>query len=149
MDLDKRDKQIIKLLLKNSRLSVREIARKLNLSPGTILARLKRLEDLGVIKSYTILLDYEKLGYNLPVLIDVRVSRGMLLEVENKIAKHPSVISVYDVTGEYDIAIIARFKRREELDSFVKSLQKMEYVERTNTRLILNVITEDKWIGLI
>ncbi len=149
MNLDKRDKQIIRLLIDNSRLSIRKIAEKLGLSPGTVQARLKRLEDLGVIKRYTTLLDYEKLGYNFPVIIDVRVSKGMLFEVEKEIAKHPNVISVYDVTGEYDIAIIAKFKRREDLDAFVKALQKMKYVERTHTRLILNVIVEDKWEELV
>ena len=149
MDLDRRDREIIKLLIKNSRLSIREIARRLKLSPGTIQARLKRLEDMGIIKGYTTMIDYEKLGYDFPVLIDVKVSKGMLFEVEKKIAEHPNVIAVYDVTGEYDIAVIARFKKRKELDEFVKSLQKMDFVERTNTRLILNVIIEDKWIDLV
>ena len=147
--IDDRDRKILKLLVNNSRLSIRQLAKRLKLSPGTVQLRLKRLKDLGLIKGYTTLIDYSKLGYEFPVLIDVRVSRGRLFEVEREIAKHPNVVAVYDVTGNYDIAIIARFKRRKDLDNFVKNLQKIEYVERTNTRLILNIIVENKWGELI
>jgi len=147
--IDKLDLKILGLLISNSRLSGRELARRLGVSVGTIQARIKRMEDLGVIRRYTIDIDRERLGFDFPVLIDVKVSKGMLREVEEEISKIPYVSSVYDITGEYDITVIAWFRTRAELDNFVKNLQTLKYVERTHTKLILNIICENEKIGLI
>ena len=147
--IDKRDLDIIRLLLGNSRLSAREIARRLGISTGTVQARMARLEANGVIKNYTITLDMEKLGYQFPVIMDIRVSEGKIRDVEGALSKLSNVYAVYDVTGEYDISVIAWFRERSQLDSFIKTVNEMEYVERTNTKLILNIITEGKLSGYI
>ena len=97
---------------------------------------------MNIIRDYTITLDYSQLGYNLPVIIDVKVSKGQLFEVEKEIAKNENVIAVYDITGEFDVTVLATFKSRRDLDKFIKDLQRMEYVERTYTKLILNTIKE-------
>jgi len=149
LDLDKLDLKIISTLIENSRLSSREIARRLNVSVGTIQARIKRLEDLGVIRRYTVDIDIENLGYIYPVLIDIKVKGGMLREVEEIVSREPNITSVYDITGEYDITVIGWFRTRHELDDFVKKLQRIEYVERTHTKLILNIISENERTGLI
>jgi len=142
--LDRRDVMILSLLVENSRLSYREIARKTGLSSPTVIKRIQRLEEEGIIKRYTVEIDYSKLGYNLPVIIDVRVARGKLFEVEKQIASHPNVLAVYDITGEFDVSVIALFKGREDLDAFVKELQRIKYVERTYTKIILNVIKDER-----
>jgi DNA-binding Lrp family transcriptional regulator len=147
--LDKRDLQILALLMENSRASSRELARRLGLSTGTIQARINRLENIGVIKRYTVDLDLEELGYQFPVLIDIKVSKGRMRYIEEILSKMDNVSAVYDITGEYDITIIARFRTRERLDSFIKHLQELEYIERTNTKLILNVISENRRRGYI
>ncbi len=147
--IDKRDLEIISLLLENSRVSAREIARRLRLSTGTVQARIKRLEEMGVIKGYTLELNLEELGYQFPVLIDIKVSKGKMRIIEEKLSQMDNVSAVYDITGEYDITVIARFRTRRELDAFIKHLQEMEYIERTNTKLILNVICENKREGYI
>jgi len=142
--LDERDKMILKILLRDSRLSLRQIAKKTGLSLSTIASRLRKLEKTGVIKKYTIEIDPEKLGYVFPVIIDVKVSKGKLFEVEKEIAKHPNVLAVYDITGEYDVTVYAIFKTRKELDNFVKMLQRIENIERTHTKLILNVVKDER-----
>ena len=140
---------IDKILMNNSRLSIRKIARMLKLSPGTVQVRIKRLEDLGIIRKYTIDIDLEKLGYQFPVLIDIKVSGGKLKEVEERLKDEENVSAVYDITGEYDITIIARFRNRHDLDNFVKKLQTLENVERTHTKLILNVVCENSREGYL
>ncbi|MEM5794087.1 MAG: Lrp/AsnC family transcriptional regulator [Candidatus Aenigmatarchaeota archaeon] len=143
MELDKTDVKIIKLLLSNSRLSFREIARHLGLSVGTIINRVKILESEKIIKGYSVLLDHEKIGYELTAIIEITVSKGKLLEVEKEIAKFSNVCAVYDITGLTDALIIAKFKKRQELSDFVKSLLAMPNVERTNTHVVLTTIKED------
>jgi len=140
--LDKLDLKIIRLLLENGRASSRELSRRLGVSVGTVEARRKRLEDMGVIRGYTVDIDLEKLGYVFPVVIDVKVKGGFLKEVEERLASLDDVSAVYDITGEYDITVYAWFRSREDLDRFIKDLQRFEYVDRTHTKLILNIVSE-------
>jgi DNA-binding Lrp family transcriptional regulator len=143
MDLDETDVKILKALTADARLSSRQIARQCDISIGTALSRIKRMEIEGIIRGYTALLDQEKLGYELTVVTDITVSKGRLLEMENEIARLPNVCCVYDLTGLADAAIIAKFKSREELSRFTKKLLSLPYVERTNTHVVLTTIKED------
>ena len=143
MSLDETDVKILKMLTFNARLSSRQIAKKCEISIGTVLTRMKRMEKEGVVKGYTALLDHEKLGYELTVVTEITVSKGRLLEVENEIARLPNVCCVYDVTGLTDAFIIAKFKTREQLSSFTKKLLTIPYVERTNTHVVLTTVKED------
>ncbi len=143
MKLDELDKKILALLMEDGRLSCREMARELGVSPATVAKRLKKLEASGIIKGYTALLDHEKLGYEITVVTAITVSGGVLLEVEREIAKLPNVCAVYDVTGPVDVMVVAKFKSRQELSRFTKSLLAMPNVERTCTYVVLTTIKED------
>ncbi len=143
MELDKKDLEILKILVEDARLSYRKIAERVGVSIGTIISKVKKLEDAGVIKGYSAILDHEKLGYVLTVITEVTVAKGKLLETGEEIAKNPNVCCVYDVTGLTDAIVIAKFKTREELSNFTKSLLKMPYIERTNTHLALTTLKED------
>jgi DNA-binding Lrp family transcriptional regulator len=143
MQLDETDVKIMKALTLDARLSSRQIASQCGISIGTVLSRIKRMEKDGVIKGYSVMLDHEKLGYELTIVCEITVSKGRLLEVENEIARLPNVCCVYDVTGLTDAVIIAKFKKREELSKFTKRLLAIPYVERTNTHVVLTTIKED------
>jgi DNA-binding Lrp family transcriptional regulator len=143
MNLDETDVKVLRALTEDARLSSRQIAKQCNISIGTVLSRIKKMEEDGIIKGYTVLLDQEKLGYELTVVTEITVSKGRLLEMENEIARIPNVCCVYDLTGLSDAAIIAKFKNREELSKFTKRLLSLPYVERTNTHVALTTIKED------
>jgi DNA-binding Lrp family transcriptional regulator len=142
-ELNEVDMKILKALTLDARLSSRQLAKQCGISTSTALLRVKRLEDAGIIKGYSALVDHEKLGYTLTVVTEITVSKGRLLEVESEIAKLPNVCCVYDVTGLIDAIVIAKFKNREELSKFAKRLLAMPYVERTNTHVVLTTIKED------
>jgi len=143
MSLDKTDVKILKTLLSDARLSSRQIAKQCDVSIGTVLSRVKKMEKEGIIQGYSALLDQEKLGYELTIVSEITVSKGRLLEMENQIARLPNVCCVYDVTGLIDAIIVAKFKNREELSKFTKRLLALPYVERTNTHVVLTTIRED------
>jgi DNA-binding Lrp family transcriptional regulator len=143
MHLDETDLKILKVLTADARLSSRQIAKQCDISIGTALSRIKKMEIENVIKGYTALLDQEKLGYEMTVVTEITVSKGRLLEMENEIARIPNVCCVYDLTGLADAAIIAKFKNREDLSKFTKHLLSLPYVERTNTHVVLTTIKED------
>ncbi|MBS7647939.1 MAG: Lrp/AsnC family transcriptional regulator [Candidatus Bathyarchaeia archaeon] len=141
--LDDLDFKILTLLQEDSRLSYNKIADKLGISVGTAYNRVKSLEEKGVLKRYTILVDPNKIGYNLTALILIQAEGKHLIDVENEIAKMGNIISVYDITGDFDIAVIARFRDRDGLNQFIKSLLSLPYVKRTVTNVVLNVVKED------
>ena len=143
MELDGTDVKILRMLLSNARLSSRQIAKKTGVSVGTVLSRMKKMEQAGIIKEYSAIIDHEKLGYELTVVIELTISKGRLSEVAKKVAKVPNVCCVYNVTGLTDAMVIAKFKKREELSSFTKYLLSLPYVERTNTHVVLTTLKED------
>ena len=144
--LDELDKEIINSLLIDSRLSYRKLAKKLKVAVATVMHRVNKLEKENIIRKYTSKIDYEKLGYDIEVLIDIKISKGKLFLVEKKIASNPNVFAVYDTTGADDAVILARFKNRRMMDNFLKKIQTYDFVERTHTKLILNTIKEDQML---
>jgi len=141
--IDVLDKKLIMELSKDSRQSYRTLARKMRVSIATAISRVKRLEQAGILKGYTARVDAEKLGYDLTAVIEISASKGKLVEVEKQIALMDKVTAVYDITGLTDAIIIARFENRKALNTFVKSLLGLEFVEHTNTRIVLNTVKED------
>ncbi len=146
--IDDLDIKIISLLQKNARLSYREIARELNVAVGTVYNRIKKLEDGGVIKGYAPVLDYEKLGFGLTTIIGIKAQGRKITEIERQIAKKARAMMVYDITGEFDIIVVAKFKSREEMNSFVKWILSLDGVEKTNTSVVMQVIKEEPRLSL-
>ncbi|WP_297549849.1 Lrp/AsnC family transcriptional regulator [Thermococcus sp.] len=146
--IDDLDIKIISLLQKNARLSYREIARELNVAVGTVYNRIKKLEDGGVIKGYAPVLDYEKLGFGLTAIIGIKAQGRKITEIERQIAKKARAMMVYDITGEFDIIVVAKFKSREEMNSFVKWILSLDGVEKTNTSVVMQVIKEEPRLSL-
>ncbi|NJE54861.1 Lrp/AsnC family transcriptional regulator [Thermococcus sp. 21S9] len=146
--MDELDIKIISLLQKNARLSYREIARELNVAVGTVYNRIKRLEEEGVIKGYAPVLDYEKLGFGLTALIGIKAQGRKIAEIERKIAEKTRAMMVYDITGEFDIFVIAKFKDREDMNRFVKWLLSLDGVEKTNTSVAMQVVKEEPRLAL-
>jgi Lrp/AsnC family leucine-responsive transcriptional regulator len=143
MEIDAIDEKIINELSKNSKITVRKLGRKVGTSFVTATKRTRRLQKEGVIERYTTKVNYEKIGYGVHVMIDLRISKGKLFELEKKVAKYPNIYAVYDTTGEFDATVIGRFRSTRSMDNFLKRVQTFDFVERSNTKLILNTIKED------
>ena len=143
MKLDHLDIRILRHLLSDGRSSFRHLASALGVSTTTVAKRVGILERGKVIKGSAAMLDFEKLGYDITAVTEILVSKGKLLEMEKEIAKLPGVCAVYDVTGEIDGVVVAKFKDREELSHFTKGLLTMPFVERAITHVVLTTVKED------
>lgn len=141
--LDDLDRQILRLLAKNARLSFREIAVKLEVSTSTVSARVKRLEEEKLVRGYIPDIDPHAMGYELTAIIGIRIAHAKLLDVQRAVAKDERVFAVYDTTGEWDSFVLARFKGTRDLDNFVKKVLAIPDVERTNTNVVLNTVKEE------
>ena len=140
--LDDTDRSIIEVLERDARTSLRRIAEEVDVSLGTVSNRVKKLEETGVIKNYRVILDSEKVGWNLNVVIGLRIQKGRLIEIQEKIARDNRVYGVYDVTGEFDSMVIARARDRSDLDDLSKNVLSMDGVVRSVTHLVLNTVKE-------
>ena len=140
--LDDTDRSIIEVLERDARTSLRRIAEEVDVSLGTVSNRVKKLEETGVIKDYRVILDSEKVGWNLNVVIGLRIQKGRLIEIQEKIARDNRVYGVYDVTGEFDSMVIARARDRSDLDDLSKNVLSMDGVVRSVTHLVLNTVKE-------
>ncbi|MBM4240870.1 MAG: Lrp/AsnC family transcriptional regulator [Euryarchaeota archaeon] len=141
--IDETDKKILNLLTQDGRMSYRKISKKLDVSVGTVHNRVEKLLKSGVIKKFVPVIDHGKLGYKLTTVIGVRVKGGLLRNWEDKTAYHKNVLGIYDVTGEFDAILIAKFEDTNELDKFIKRLLKEPDTQRTYTQTVLNIVKED------
>ena len=143
LKIDEIDRKILRELNADCRISYRQLGKRVKVSVGTALNRIKRMEKMGVIKGYSAIVDQEKMGYQLTAVAEITVSKGKLLDMEQAISKLPNTCAVYDVTGLTDAIVIAKFHNREELSKFTKGILSLPFVDRTNTRVVLTTIKED------
>ena len=148
MTLKDKDIELLRILNKNGKASQRELSTSTGTALGTVNSHIKNLEKEKIIKGYYAELNAEKVGYNLTAIINLRISKGKIMDLQDSIAKHPQVFGVYDVTGESDSLILARFKDRQEMDSFIKTTLSQKNVERSSTSLVLNTVKEEPRIIL-
>jgi DNA-binding Lrp family transcriptional regulator len=138
--LDEIDRKIIRVLEKDARTSLRKISELVDVSLGTVSNRVKKMERNGVIMGYSVILNPDEIGWELNVVIGLRIQKGRLIEIQEKIAKDSRVHGVYDVTGDFDSMVIARAKNRNDLDDLSKNVLSIDGVERSITHLVLNTV---------
>ena len=102
LQLDELDLQILDLLIKDCRTPYLEIARICHVSGGTIHVRMKKMEDLGIIKGSRILLDLEKLGYDVCCFVGIYVDKTSSFQVVfDEMKKIDEVVELHLTTGDY------------------------------------------------
>ena len=143
MDLDEIDRAILNSLLSDARASQRQLSRDVGVAQGTITNRIRRMEEMGIIKGYSVVIDPESVGWNMTIMAGLRIAKGRMINVQQKIAADPRVFSVYDVTGDYDSMVLARVKNRADLDDLTKTVFTLEGVTRSFTHVVLNTVKED------
>ena len=143
MALGDTDSELLRCLNSNGKASQRELAASTVVALGTVSNHIKGLERNKIIRGYFPDLDPEKIGFTLTAMMHLRISKGKIMDIQSSIARHPCVFGVYDITGEWDSLILARFKSREEMDSFIKTTLSQKNIERTSTSLVLNTVKEE------
>jgi DNA-binding Lrp family transcriptional regulator len=141
--IDEIDKKILNTLNKNARISFRQAAEEVGISPTTLYSKVKKLEKSGVLKGYIPLIDKERVGYGLTAIIALRVKQEKDVDIQKAISEFPQVGAVYEITGEWDLILVCYFKGRQDLTHFLKQELPLPYVERAITHLVLNVVKEE------
>jgi DNA-binding Lrp family transcriptional regulator len=136
---DKIDDEILKFLKDDSRESFVDIGKKLKLSESAVRRRVKNLTDGGIIKKFTIEIG-EQNSTKAIVLISVESSMDTS-KVSARLTKLEGVKTVYEITGQYDIAVIIAAPNITEINGAIDSLRKIQGVSDTNTVIILRDVT--------
>lgn len=120
--IDQLDDRIIRLLNENSRRSYAYIGRKIGLSPSSVKERIQKMEDLGIIKSYTLKTNPSLLGYEIEVFILLKIFDGKLNLMILEISSFKEVKEAHRITGPYNIHIHALLKNQKHLQQFIDKL---------------------------
>jgi isopropylmalate/homocitrate/citramalate synthase/DNA-binding Lrp family transcriptional regulator len=140
--LDEDDLRLLRSLQSSIPVDLKGLARQLGLSRGDLEEHLKNLKDKGVIQGFTARIDSEKMGYNTNVLILIKADGRALTQLEDDLKRHMNNVSVYDLAGEYDIALISKFKDEDEFKKYFNSIQSKKVVDRAIAYRILKRLKE-------
>ena len=136
--IDEKDLKIIEILRKNARTPLTDIAATLNVSESTIRKRVKNLEDDGIIKQYTIVVDPVSLGFNSVSLVGFDVEPTHFLDAAIKLTEFPEVKFVATSTGDHMIMTEIWLKDSRELGKFItEKIGSLEGVHRVCPAVIM------------
>lgn len=139
---DKTDVKILKVITEDARLSFRKIAKKIGVSTLTVLSRMKKMEENGVIKGYSALIDHKKLGLDMTAILEIKTTKGHS-SIKDQLKKLENVYGIWGVTGKNDLMILAKFSDTDMLSKFTKKIFAIPNVDGIETHLVLDTIKED------
>jgi Lrp/AsnC family transcriptional regulator for asnA, asnC and gidA len=140
--MDEIDSEIIRALVRNSRMTLSQMSKEIKVPDATISNRLKKLEET-VIKQYTLVLDPDKLGLNVTAIIIIQTESEKHEKVELELSILEEVSEVYSVSGEYDILIKVWAHSIEELNKIVNSkIRSVDGVEDLTEMIVMERVKE-------
>ncbi|NAZ25951.1 MAG: AsnC family transcriptional regulator [Nanoarchaeota archaeon] len=135
--IDDIDNKIIKILINNSRISNTKIAKLLNISEASVRKRIKKIMKHGIIKKFTVELNYNLLGYK-RVFIGLNIDKDKIFNILEKISKNKNIINIYLAGGDHDILVDFLYSKPEELDEYIKYLQSIEGIKSIWPTIIID-----------
>lgn len=143
--MDQVDLKLISLLQKNARLSLKQLAEQVFLSPPAVSARMARLEREGIIKGYSANIDLLKLDYRITAFINLEMTPNQKPTFYPFIAACPNVIECNCVTGNYSMLIKVAYPSTQELDVFIGQLQRFG---NTQTQIVFSTPVEHRGVNI-
>ncbi|MFW9799133.1 MAG: Lrp/AsnC family transcriptional regulator [Candidatus Thorarchaeota archaeon] len=141
--IDRYDEKIIEELFLDSRRSLRDIGKKVKLSASSVRNRMARLKELGVIRRYTVDVDWRKMGYDIQVLLLITSWTGASREIYETLTGYEQVMQVFWTSGPTNLVCIVRVRNMQELSQFItKRLEGIRGVEKIDTMFLMPVPEE-------
>lgn len=122
LNIDRLDAQILGLLSRDSRTGMVQLATTLGVSRNTVQARIRRLEDAGVIAGYRVELDLATAGFATQAFTALKIEQGTLPAVVDSLAEIPQVLMVHPTTGHGDLLVQVATKTQAELQGLVQRI---------------------------
>lgn len=143
MDLDPIDLHILDVVQDDCKLPLAKIGERVGLSAPSVIERIKRLEDQGVIVGYRAILDARKVGKDVTAFIGVIIGHPKLIgEFEGQIAALEGVLECHHVTGQHTLLLKVKTENTSTLEELIRSIRSIEGVDRTETMVVLSTHSE-------
>ena len=137
--MDITDVKILELLQENSRISISEISKKVNMSLSAVSERHKKLESTDIIEKYTVILNPQYLGKELSVLMNLCLEQSRGVEEFNEFIKsEPEILECHYITVEYDVSLKIVTKNTATLEKLMNRIKTYPGIKRSQTNVILS-----------
>jgi len=139
MEIDEIDRKILSVLMHNAKLPYTEVAKEVHVSGGTVHVRMKKMEEMGIIKGFQLVIDPAKLGYDITAYLGIYLEKSSYYEeVIEAFREIPEMVSAHYTTGNYSIfaRIICR-DTKHLLEILHNKVQKISGIQRTETFISL------------
>lgn len=147
--LDALDQKILRLLMKNARMSYSELGEKVGISRVAVKMRIQALEKKGIIEEYTTIINPQKISGVVSCFFELEVSHKALDEVVGRLKKNEKVTQIYRVTGENKLHVHAVTASNEELDRLIQEeMDQLPGILHMNCSIILSRIKDIKGLRL-
>jgi Lrp/AsnC family transcriptional regulator for asnA, asnC and gidA len=139
LEIDNIDLKILALLSEDAKIPYTEIAKKVYVSGGTVHVRMRKMEEMGIVRGTTLNMDYSKLGYDITAFLGIYLEKSSLYnEVVEELKKVPEVVKIHYTTGNYSIFIKIHCRDTKHLREVLHDkIQKIEGIVRTETLISL------------
>ncbi len=138
-EIDNVDLKILALLTEDAKIPYTEIAKKVYVSGGTVHVRMRKMEEMGIVKGTTLSMDYSKLGIDVTAFMGIYLERSSLYDkVTEKLKEIPEIVKMHYTTGNYSIFIKIHCRDTRHLREVLHDkIQKVDGIERTETFISL------------
>lgn len=147
--LDGIDRQLLEALQSDSKRSLKEIGAAVGLSAPSVMERVRKLENAGIIKGYHAVLDARKVGLDISAFIGVSISNpAHLTAFEEWVESIPPVLECHHVTGGHTLLLKVKTRNTADLEKLISRIRSMEGVASTETMVVLSTHTERVEVAL-
>jgi Lrp/AsnC family transcriptional regulator for asnA, asnC and gidA len=139
LEIDNIDLKILSLLMENADMPYTDIAKKVFVSGGTVHVRMKKLEQMGIVKGASLSIDYSKLGYDITAFLGIYLEKSSYYDQAAKdLINIPEVVNVHYTTGNYSMFVKIVCKDTNHLRQVLHDkIQKVTGIQRTETSISL------------
>jgi Lrp/AsnC family transcriptional regulator, regulator for asnA, asnC and gidA len=138
-EIDNTDLKILEILMQDAKRPYTEVARKVNVSQGTVHVRMNKMEEAGILEKTTLRINYAKLGYDITAFIGIYLEKSALYDkVLAKLKDIPEITSIHYTTGNYSMFVKIHCRDTNHLKEVLHDkMQQVEGIERTETMISL------------
>lgn len=148
-NIDDKDLKILQILQKNGKITNKKLSEELNLSPPSVLERVKKLENYGYIKEYRAILDRDKIGRSILAFICIYLEKNNEETVNNLfnyLVKLNEVLEIFHVTGRFDFIVKVTAKNLQDLNKVISAkISESEAVKKVETFLVLDAFERNEY----
>lgn len=141
-ELDEIDRKIIEMLQDDSRKPFVDIAKELGVSDPTIHGRVKKLQEAGIIKKFTMVLEPEKMEKGIAAFVEINVKPNTIDEIVENLSKMDEVLEIHETHGDYDIFTKIRVKTNKDLRNFI--VEKIRTISNITNAKVITVLKTRK-----